>query len=200
LAWLVPFEPDWVSWTRNTRDFAWPTPNDERRKQGFWFIGQPPLVAPMNARVVTRLFYKLNEPPTLFCEIPCESIASHTFGGSSGVNELGQRIDLLVTDHVTPHPEFGEIGVHWQFLYHRDGFADDVTFDMFFPGLQGFFGGVPYWWDWAFTRTTEGGLIVYRTSFEPGQDTDWTTVNAFDQLFWHTISAGRTIPRNPVVP
>lgn len=199
LPWLNPFHEEWSNWEIANRHVAWPNVHDPRRKKGFWFIGQPPLVAPMFSRVITRMFYVQNTIDTLWAEIPCESISQHNFGGTSGVNELGQRLDLLVTDHVVAHPEFGERGVHWQFLYHRDGFSDDVTIEQFFPGTVTFFGGVPFWWDWARNRSPPPTVIVYRTSFEDGQDTDWSTTDAYDRLLWATCPMGRVIPNNPVV-
>lgn len=199
LPWLNPFPDEWLQWVRTNRRIGWPNVHDERRKKGFWFHGTPPSVEPMNARYVTRMSYRGPGQPILFAEIPCESISQHNFGGDSGLSDLGQRITLLVTDHVEPHPEFGKIGVHWQFLYHRDGFADDVLVEKWFAGGPNFFNGVPFWWDWGEVRAGPSDDYVYRSSFEFGQDTDWNTTSTFGSLFWATCPMGRVIPLNPVV-
>jgi len=196
MAWLNNFVAEWGNLFQFNVTRAWANVNEERRRESYWFVNQGPGVAPMMSRYVTRFFYKAFSFEVLQVELLTSVVGAGVYDASSGLNILGQKIDFEVRDHVTAHPIFGTRGVGFKFVYSRVGFADDVTNEMFWAVPSP--GDPPC----AYDRGNEDGLATpenpntWRTTFEDGQDTDWSSPNISNVCQFGAISSGREIPNN----
>jgi len=199
--WLNEFTRDqWGAWYLTTSQTkAWPVANDGRRFQSFWFSNQGPLVAPMYQRIVTRHNIGIGIENVLMGLLELEGTDGLRATADSGLNALGRRLTLELRNFDTPHPIYGELGVQWEFVYSRQGFADDVTFGVFNMPNTTQHEFTPFWYDWPFNRGVDINQRTARpySSFVPGQDTDWTGTNPRGDMSFHAIPWGRSIPSNP---
>ena len=147
-------------------------------------------------RYVTQFFYKLGSTDALYVELKTTGVSDGLYVAVSGVNILGQQLDLTVRDFDTPHPVHGERGVSISWLYQRAGFVDNVTSELFWPVPVPGDEPVPYFFDHQNNSPVPSPPPFWSTTFEPGQDTDWSNPIAQGSLQFVSISSGREIPEN----
>jgi len=196
MAWLNPFRAEWNTWAARSITRGWPNVNEERRNDNYWFVNQGPGVAPMMSRYVTQFFYKAFSTDALYVEFLTSGSGDGVYVAASGLNILGQQLDLTVTDHATPHPVHGDRGVSMEFLYTRVGFTVPVTSELFWPVPQPGDEPVPYFFDHQNNSPEPTPPPFWTTTYRVGQDTDWTNEQLQGSLQFVSISSGRTIPRN----
>lgn len=199
MVWINPIpQTEFDIFRRATGAEAWPFPNDPRRFIGFWHSNQGPTVSPMYSRLVLRMTYQVLRSHLLQAYIQLESQDANLATGSTGINVDGQTIDCRLVNYVNPHPVHGDLGIAWEFTYSRTGFADNVHFAFFTPRVSFDVIGVPYNFDWAFSRGPSDLIPwIWTSSFVPGQDTDWSQTNLYNNIYFHAITFGRKIPQNP---
>ena len=200
--WINEFSTqDWSTFYLATdQNKIWPVANDIRRFQGLWLANQGPLIAPMYARIVTRHEIAAGIENRLFTHLELETDNEGNASADSGLNELGRRITVTLRNWHEPHPVYDEIGVSWDWVYSRVGFATDVLFGVFNMPNTSQHEFTPFWYDWPFNRGTDPiirSAQIY-SSFEPGQDTDWDPFGRPENYIkFHSIPFGREVPNNP---
>jgi len=194
-------QDEWSTFYLGTdQDKIWPVANDDRRFGAFWLSNQGPLVAPMYARIVTSTSIAAGPENWLYCYFVLEPQDDGTAFADSGLNELGRRLTVTLRNWDEPHPVYNEIGVSWDFVYSRVGFADDVNFGVFNMPNTTQHEFTPFWYDWPFNRGVDLALRTARpySSWEDGQDTDWNPFQPIRRaLGFHCIPWGRAVPNNP---
>lgn len=196
MPWLNPFFLEWPAWTFDNVVRGWPNVDEERRKENYWFVNQGPGVAPMMSRFVTQFFWRRGNFDAMYVEFKTAGVSAGLYVGDSGINILGQRLILAVQDWVTPHPIFGDLGVAFRFVYSRVGFTDDVVNELFFAVPLPGDAPCPFDLDNPEGLATPDRPNIWRTSFVPGQDTDWNAENISQVCRFRAISSGREIPNN----
>jgi len=196
VGWLNPFFLEYPQFHDKTVTRGWANVGEERRLENYWFVNQGPGVAPMMSRYVTQFFYLLGTINALYVEFNTSGTGAGIYAADSGLNILGQRLTLEVRDWTTVHPIRNSLGVAFKFVYSRVGFLDDVTNELFFAVPQP---GDP---ECPFNLDNPEGLATierpneWTTTFEPGQDTDWTSPNPSGVCQFVAVSSGREIPKN----
>ncbi len=185
--WIDPIDfRDLALWRDARENRAWPTPNTLRAFGGYWFprVGTEP--APIASHYLLRFDYQNDQDTALWVDHICEPTRDFETYSDSGVNDLGQRLQLFVRDvaQFTAEPSLG--GVEWEFVYDRDGFADTVRAYLLWPtGGPQFGDHVPFAADHP--RPQAGGIVArWLVEGEDG-DTDWTVNSLFaglGLLFW----------------
>jgi len=190
--WIEPIDDIALGrWIINRRNRAWPTPNTKRAFGGYWFpnAGRDP--APMLTNYLLRFSYRGTGQPILWVAHQCEPVADEDFHvySDSGVNGLGQRLQMHVRDVSVPTGPAGDTGIEWEWIYDREGFADSVHTRMFIhrdtllPTAA-----VPFDHDWPQPKTLEPGRSTYNVETPLG-DTDWTVGSnpALDEEGLHLV-------------
>jgi len=189
---------EWGAWWPNTAKVRWPHVDDERGSRSNWFTNSGPDIEPMLVRLVTRFFYALGTGPVLQAYFELEGIDEDLSSDVTDVNALGQTLGCTLRNWRLPHPVFGNEGVSWTWVYHRDGFADDVTSEIFLPRVNVNWDYVPFWW-YGIEGVNHPNYFRWTTTYAVGQDTDWTALESqhYNDIHWHAIPWGRDVPQNP---
>lgn len=153
----------------------------------------------MFSRIVSHHLIARGSENRLHAYFELESISENLASAVTPLNELGRRLSVELRNWPTPHPVFDEIGVSWDWLYHREGFADDVMFGIFNMPNTTQHEWTPHWFDWPFNRGVDDNLRTARaySSWESGQDTDFDPFEPPNRyIAFHAIPFGRSVPNN----
>lgn len=191
-----------AQWRDDRANRAWPSPNTRRALGGFWYpnAGRDP--APISSHYLVRFAYREDPDDVLWVDHQLEPSGEFECYSDSGVNADGQRLQMFSRNQDVPSGEHDVVGIEWEFVYDREGFADTVhAFAHWRRQDVGFlFGPVPFDADWPRPGGT-AGPVFWTIEGETG-DTDWEINSLFAHLRLIFMAAPErfNVPRPPFEP
>lgn len=197
--WLNPMtQNEYGKLQSEAEDKQWPVPNDTRTGIGVWFQNAGPDIQPMYVRYVTRIFTKEQFGDVLEAYLEMESQGEGHISDSVPTNADGRTLRCDARNWESDHPVHGRPGVSWTWVYHRDGFADDITFEGFLHTNSAFAPLIPWWFAWFFSGLSPDFFVwVHDWTAEKDTDIEWPGNTIYNLAHWTAISWGRPIPENP---
>jgi len=195
LAWLTPFPEEYNRWRFDNFKPAWPVPHEQRRFGQFWFPFAGPTVSPVLSRYVTFFKYRLDFDDALFADIRLFESGPFAVHGDSGINVLGQRIQLDVINQPGGGPRYPVSGVEWLFTYTRLNFTGFVELGVLRPydeSTPEVF--VPFGFDYGFAFSPGPELWHFDEQGEAGED--WLSDRVWQDASFAGCTEGRDVPRN----